>query len=133
MMAFSHVTLTEALCRCETEAFGHPLKIIHRDHQFVNLLCNAGIMVTIKILHVVLSGPSCLPLVLPLEPYTNTNWTGEQYFQFFCDTANSPLHGHPPLETWGIIWDNLPARAVGLRAFLEGRAEDTPRIMLCLI
>jgi hypothetical protein len=54
-------------------------------------------------------------------------------FNFFRETSNSPLHAHLPVEIWGMIWDNLPARVAGLRAFLESRAENIPLLVLCLV
>jgi hypothetical protein len=129
MMAPSRLTLAETLCRCQTEAFSHRLEIVRRDRRFVNLLCEARVIVTIMIGHAALSSPSRIPLVLPLERSANTNWKGEQYSEFFTETASSLPDIHPRLEICGIICDSLPAQVAGLHAFLEPRNENVFRIV----
>lgn len=129
MMAPFHVTLTDALRRCGTEAFSQLIEIIRRDHQFINLHCGTGIIATIKVMHAALSNSSCLPLILPLEPHANTNWTGKQYSEFFRETVILLFNIHPSLEICGITCAHLPALVAGLIPFLESRAEDTPRVM----
>jgi hypothetical protein len=129
MIVLVLITLADALRRYGTEILSQRLEMIRPDDRFVNLLCDAGTIIMTEVMHAAFSNPSRFPLVLPLEPYTNTNWTGEQYFEFFRETINSLLNVYPTLEICRIISDNLPAQVGDLHAFLESRAENVPRVM----
>jgi hypothetical protein len=73
IMAPLHITLADALRRFGTKVLSQRLEIIRRSYRFASLLCDAGPVLTIKVVHAALSNPSRLPLILPLEPYASIN------------------------------------------------------------
>jgi hypothetical protein len=95
------------------------------------VLCDAGTVNRIKLVHAALSNPSRLTRVHPLEPYNNDNWTSDRYAAFFRDivTTISRDEVSPRIEICGIICDNLPAQVAGLREFLSSEQGQARGIM----
>jgi hypothetical protein len=113
--AWSQATYSEVMIQCARNAFESRLRIVARDIRFVNVICDAGTVLTMKVVHCAFTNPSRLPEILPLDPYENTNWTANHYASFFHDIVTN--FGEQ-LEICGIICDNLPAQVAGLRQFL---------------
>jgi hypothetical protein len=123
--SWSHGSMSERLRKCGHNAFDERFRVIQNEHRFVNLLCDAGTVNNIKLVHSALSNPTRLAEVLPLEPYDNENWTAEDYHNFFLETVTDLYRrGTGDIEICGIICDNLPAQVSGLYSFLN--IEDGP-------
>jgi hypothetical protein len=61
MMALLHITLADALRRCGTKPLSQRPEIIPRNPRFVSLRCDAGPVLTIKVVYAALSNPSRFP------------------------------------------------------------------------
>jgi hypothetical protein len=121
---FSHGRMSEELRSCGLAAYNERLYQIRQNHRFVNLICDAGTVMTIKVVQSAVSNPTRFERVLPLEPHPNTNWDADEYEAFFRDTVTKLTannNGRTPLEICGIICDNLPAQVAGLRNFLSSQ------------
>jgi hypothetical protein len=117
--SWSHGTMSQRLRKCGHDVFEERLRIIRQDHRFVNLLCDAGTVNNVKVVHCAISNPTRLNEILPLEPYDNDNWTAADYTAFFSETVTDlERRGMSEIEICGIICDNLPAQVNGLLAFL---------------
>jgi hypothetical protein len=75
--------MSDELPACGQSVYTERLRIIRRDHWSVNLICDAGAVMTIRIVPTGLSNPTGFERLLPLDPAQNTNWGAEQYEAFF--------------------------------------------------
>jgi hypothetical protein len=106
-----------------------PLKLIKGNmrrvcalprHRFINLLCDAGTVKIIKVVHCAISNPTRLCEILPLEAYENDGWTVADYESFFTETVTDLYQrGSPEIEICGIMSDNLPAQINSISSFLS--------------
>jgi hypothetical protein len=116
-----HERMSQELRECGHAVYDERIGTIRDDHRFVNIICDAGTVMTMKVVHAAVSNPSRLLRILPLEPYENTNWNAENYETFFHEVVASlsqEVEGSS-VEICGVICDNLPAQVAGLRRFLS--------------
>jgi hypothetical protein len=116
-----HERMSEELRNCGRAVYDRRLEKIRENHGFANIICDAGTVMTMKVVHAAVSNPTRLGRILPLEPYENTNWGKREYADFFREVVDRLTQEVDDfqLQICGIICDNLPAQVAGLRRFLS--------------
>jgi hypothetical protein len=118
--SWSHATMSERFLKRGYDVFGKCFRIIRQEHRFINLLCDARTVKSIKIVHRAISNPTRLCEILPLEPPENDGRTAADYESFFTETTTDLYQrGTPYIENCGIMCDLLPAQISGLSSFLS--------------
>jgi hypothetical protein len=64
----AHAAMSEQLRKCGHNVFEERFRIIRHEHRFINLLCRAETVKSIKIVYYAISKPARLCQILPLEP-----------------------------------------------------------------
>jgi hypothetical protein len=108
--AWSRPTTAEAMLAAARDSFHNRLQVIARDIRFVCFLCDAGTILSTRVVHGAFTNPSCLPEVISLLPCENIAWDALPYERFFRETIVTFTDKYPSLEICGIVCDNLPAQ-----------------------
>jgi hypothetical protein len=88
----------------------------------VNLVCDAGTVANVKVVHHGLADPARLPEISRFEPSEHENWTTDQYEGFCAENCAWLSEYARRMEICGVICDNLPAHVVRLLQFLRNTA-----------
>jgi hypothetical protein len=112
--------MSERLRKRGHDVFEERFRIIRQENRFINPLCDAGTVKSIKIVHGAISNLTRLCEIIPLEPYENDGWTAADDESLFTETVTDLYQrGNSDIEICGIICDNLPAQISGLSGLLS--------------
>jgi hypothetical protein len=85
--SWSHATMSKRLRKRGHDVFEERFRIVRQEHRFIHLLCDAGTVKSIKVVHSAITNPTHLCEIVPLEPYENDGWAAADYESFLTDAV----------------------------------------------